>query len=288
MAPQDTRETSAAPVMRDAPYRRPVIDRGQRVVAWFSCGVTSAIAAKLALAKWGERVVIARIVLTGEHPDNDRFAADCEAWFGRPILNLAAKKYPDHWGVIEGERYINGPAGAKCSAVLKRRVREDFQDFDDLQVFGFDADEERAQNRAADFRAHHPEIMVATPLLDEDLGKSDCLALVERGGIAIPAMYLLKYPNNNCIGCVKGGMGYWNKIRVDFPEAFARMAALERKIGRSCIKTKQDGHVFLDTLDPARGRIADEPNFSCGITCHIAETKLRTPPVAGDKSREAA
>jgi hypothetical protein len=252
------------------PYRRPVVDRGQRVIAWFSCGATSAVATKLTLAQYGpERVTIARIVLKGEHDDNDRFADDCERWFGQPITNLSAKKYADHWGVVEGERYINGPSGAKCSSVLKRKVREAFQDFDDIQVFGFDADGEQAQNRAADFRANHPEIMVATPLLDEGLGKSDCLALIERAGIAIPAMYLLGYGNNNCIGCVKGGMGYWNKIRKDFPEAFARMAALERKIGRSCVKG-----VFLDELDPNRGRIEDEPRISCGITCFIAETKL--------------
>lgn len=251
------------------PYERPITDKGQRVVAWFSCGVTSAVATKLALAKWGERVVIARIVLKGEHEDNNRFAADCERWFGQPILNIASKKYADHWGVIAGERYINGPAGAKCSGVLKRKVREDFQDFWDIQVFGFDADEERAQNRARDFRRHHPDVMVSTPLLDADLGKADCLAMVGRAGIEIPAMYRLGYGNNNCIGCVKGGMGYWNKVRRDFPAAFARMAALERQIGRSCVNG-----VFLDELDPTRGRLSDEPKISCGITCFIAEQTI--------------
>lgn len=254
---------------------RALNDTGQRVIAWFSCGATSAVATKLALAKWGDRVVIARIILKGEHEDNDRFAADCEAWFGRPITNLSSKKYEDHWQVIAGERYINGPQGAKCSAMLKRKVREDFQEFDDIQVFGFDADEERLQNRAADFRAHHPEIMVATPLLDDGLGKSDCLGLVERAGIEIPAMYRLGYGNNNCIGCVKGGMGYWNKIRKDFPQVFDRMAAQERALGRSCIRTKQDGQVFLDELSPTRGRFEDEPRISCGITCFIAEDKMR-------------
>lgn len=256
------------------PYSRPLVDRGQRVIAWFSCGVTSAVAAKLAIAIYGDRVIIVRIVLKGEHADNDRFAADCERWFERPITNISSDKYKDHWQVIEGERYINGPSGAKCSALLKRKVRESFQDFDDIQVFGFDADEEKKQNRAADFRENHPEIMVATPLLDANLGHGDCMAMVERTGIEIPAMYRLNYPNNNCIGCVKGGMGYWNKIRVDFPEVFERMAKLERHLGRSCILTKKDGSVFLDTLDPNRGRIQEEAPFSCGITCFTAESVI--------------
>lgn len=182
------------------------------------------------------------------------------------IKVLQAEKYQDHWGVIEGERYINGPSGAKCSALLKRAVREKFQDFDDIQIFGFDCDEERKQARAADFRKHHPEIMVCTPLLGEGLGKADCLAILDRAGIELPYMYRAGYNNNNCIGCVKGGMGYWNKIRRDFPQAFDRMAAIERRLGRSCIKG-----VPLDQLDPARGRIEDEPEISCGITCFQAE-----------------
>lgn len=266
---------SEQPALFDlSPQPRKLNDHGQRVIAWFSCGATSAVATKLAIARWGDRVEVVRIRLEREHADNDRFAADCEAWFGRPILDIKSHRYNDHFEVALGERYINGPDGAKCSAILKRAVREAFQSFDDIQVFGFDADEEISQNRARDFRLHHPEIMLVTPLLDEGLGKADCLAMVERAGIEIPLMYRLGYGNNNCVGCWKGGMGYWNKIRRDFPEVFAEAAKVERAIGRSAIKTKTDGQVFLDTLDPARGRFEDEPRISCGVTCFTAERKI--------------
>lgn len=77
-------------------------------------------------------------------------------------------------------------------------------------------------------------------------------------------MYDMGYSNNNCIGCVKGGMGYWNKIRVDFPEVFQRMSKLEREIGHSCIKG-----VYLDELDPDRGRMEDEIMQDCGIMCYL-------------------
>ena len=76
------------------------------------------------------------------------------------------------------------------------------------------------------------------------LTKEDTHAILNRLGIRRPAMYDLGYQNNNCIGCVKGGMGYWNKIRKDFPEVFERRAKLEREIEHSCIKG-----VFLDELD---------------------------------------
>ena len=78
-------------------------------------------------------------------------------------------------------------------------------------------------------------------------------------------MYDLGYYNNNCRGCVKGGMGYWNKIRVDFPEVFANRAKMERDIGASCIKG-----VYLDELDPSRGRMSEEVMQDCSIFCQLA------------------
>ena len=70
---------------------------------------------------------------------------------------------------------------------------------------------------------------------------------------ARPLMYELGYPNNNCIGCVKGGMGYWNRIRKDFPDVFESRAKLERAVGHSMLKDK-NGPIYLDELDPNRGR----------------------------------
>jgi hypothetical protein len=90
-------------------------------------------------------------------------------------------------------------------------------------------------------------------------------------GIEIPAMYKLGYTNNNCIGCVKGQQGYWNKIRIDFPEVFERMAKLERELNVAINKTYAgDGkrkRVFLDELDPQAGRYTMEPNIECGVLC---------------------
>lgn len=74
------------------------------------------------------------------------------------------------------------------------------------------------------------------PLIDSNLTKEDAHGLLDRLGIKRPAMYDSGYKNNNCIGCVKGGMGYWNKIRKDFPDVFEKRAKLEREIGATCIK----------------------------------------------------
>ena len=92
--------------------------------------------------------------------------------------------------------------------------------------------------------------------------------------IELPMMYRLGYKNNNCIGCVKGGIGYWNKIRKDFPEDFARMAAVEREIGATILKDRRWGvtsRVYLDELDPTLGRYAAEPDIECGVVCSVGE-----------------
>ncbi|WP_230688579.1 hypothetical protein, partial [Streptococcus pneumoniae] len=90
-------------------------------------------------------------------------------------------------------------------------------------------------NRIERIKLTNPEISVAIPDADANLSHADCLALVARAGIELPKMYRLGYANNNCIGCVKGGAGYWNKIRRDFPSVFARMALVERSLGRTVL-----------------------------------------------------
>lgn len=242
-----------------------------RVVVWFSCGAASAVAAKLTLAKYGrERVTLAYTDPGSEHPDSARFMADCVRWFNHPIETLRNAKYRDTWQVWEERRFLVGPRGALCTGELKKSPRFAFQRPDDIQVFGYTADE---QDRADQFREQNFEVILKTPLIDAGLSKADCLAMIDRAGIELPLMYRLGYENNNCIGCPKGGMGYWNKIRRDFPDVFARMAKLEREIGHSVSKDN-NGPVWLDELDPARGKFYDEPKIECSLLCAAAEREM--------------
>ena len=89
-----------------------------------------------------------------------------------------------------------------------------------------------------------------------------------KAGIKIPVMYKIGYNNNNCIGCVKGGMGYWNKIRIDFPSVFEATAAIEREIGATCLKDEK-GIIYLDELDPSRGDPIKEIIPDCSLICQI-------------------
>lgn len=242
-----------------------------RVIVWFSAGAASAVAWRLAVTDYGDSVIAAYTDPGSEHTDNQRFIADCEKWIGSDVIRLKSKKYSDTWEVFEKRRFLNSPRGALCTTELKKIVRRDFQQPDDLQVFGYTAEE---QHRADRFREQNPEVNLVTPLIDRGLTKDDCLAMIDRAGIELPAMYKLGYRNNNCIGCVKGGMGYWNKIRDDFPATFARMAAVERDIGATILRDNNEP-LYLDELQTGRGDYPGEPDIQCGLLCMAAEDELK-------------
>lgn len=243
-----------------------------RIVSWFSCGAASAVATKLAIAQCGkENMVIARCIVREEHPDNERFAADCEKWFGMPITNLINEKFDGSiYRVFEKRKYISGIAGAPCTMELKKAVRLAFQLPTDRHVFGYCSEEQDRWDHFLD--ANNVDAVV--PLIERGIEHSDCLAMLKNAGIELPEMYKLGYQHNNCMGCCKGGAGYWNKIRADFPAMFDRMATVSRKIGARIVKVN-DVRVFLDELPDGVGDYQKEPEIQCGIFCHMAESEIR-------------
>jgi len=243
-----------------------------RVVSWFSCGAASAVATKLALTEFaGHEVVIVRCIVREEHPDNDRFAADCERWFGQSIVNLIASEYDGSvFNVITKRKYISGIEGAPCTMLLKKKVREDFQRPTDRHVFGYCAEEQERYDSFLD--ANNIDCIV--PLIDRNLSHANCLAMLEKASIELPAMYRLGYQHNNCIGCVKAtGAGYWNKIRQDFPERFWMMAGASRALGVKMTRVGNE-RVYLDQLPTGIGRYQDEPEIQCGIFCEMANNEI--------------
>lgn len=169
-----------------------------RTVVWFSAGAASAVAAKLTLAGADNlaNLYIAYTNPGSEHPDNERFINDCERWFRHPVDRLRSDRYQDTWDVWTKRRFIVGPTGALCTAELKKMVRYAYQQPDDIQIFGYTAEE---AHRADRFREQNPGVDLRTPLIDAGLTKDDCLAIIDRAGIRLPVMYQLGYRNNNCL-----------------------------------------------------------------------------------------
>src|SRR5215831_11769862 len=180
-----------------------------RTIVWFSCGAASAVAAKL--IPEGMPVYCET---HAEHPDNQRFLADCEKWFGRQVMRLTSNEYKNTWDVWERRKYMCGPDGAACTIQLKVMPRLEFQRPNDIHVFGYTSDE---VTRANTLRKNFPELRIRTPLIEKGINKEACIAMIERAGIEIPAMYKLGFHNNNCIPCVKAtSPGYWALIRKHF------------------------------------------------------------------------
>lgn len=245
-------------------------NKNGKVIGWWSAGVTSAIACKLAIEAYGkENVRLIYFKIGSAHEDNERFMRQCEEWYGIPIETRRSPKYKDQFEVIERTRYINGPSGARCTLELKKSVRyavEKEMEYSH-QVFGFEFNKKEI-NRALRFMEQYPDAAPIFPLIEKKMDKAACLHYLESAGIKRPKMYELGYPNNNCIGCVKGGAGYWNKIRRDFPEQFQKMSDLEDKIGATCLKDK-GGRIPLKELDPSRGHNLKIIMPDCGSFCEI-------------------
>lgn len=225
-------------------------------VSWFSAGVSSAVATKLSKPDF-----IIHNYVADHHPDTDRFIKECEEWFGQNILILKSP-YLNVENCCRAASCITMRNFSPCTKFLKIRERKIWELANPgrhTYIWGLDGTEKnRIENRIADM----PDYDHQFPL--KDLTKEDCHGILRTAGIKRPAMYDLGFPNNNCIGCVRGGMGYWNLIRKLFPEVFASRSKLERVIGHSIIKG-----VFLDELDPDAGREQKVILDECGIACEL-------------------
>lgn len=253
-----------------------------KVISWFSGGITSTIATYLALKKYGKENVDIIFFETGaHHPDNERFFSEVEEkLFEKKIIVRRNKKYVDLWDVLS-RGYINSPNGAYCTHQLKKKVREQIEKITDYdaQVFGFEF-EKKQINRALRFLQQYPKSNAVFPLIEQKVTKEDCINMFELYEIELPMMYRLGYTNNNCVGCVKGGQGYWNKIRIDFPEVFKRMAKLEREVGATCLKKtvgKRSYKLYLDELDPEAGRMEKPIVDECGVVCATEFNHIDSP-----------
>lgn len=234
-----------------------------RMVVWFSCGAASAVAAKLAVEKYGDHCEVAYCdTMATEHPDNQRFFNDVQAWIGRPITTIRSEKYGTIDDVFERTRYMAGINGARCTTELKKLPRVAWQRESDTHIFGYTQGEEK---RATSFENNNQALHVEWILIDQGVSKDKCLELLSVAGIKLPAMYALGFDHNNCLGCVKAtSPGYWNRIRRHFPETFAKRAQQSKAIGVRLVRIKNVRR-FLEELPPDAD--APDDDIECGPVC---------------------
>lgn len=241
-------------------------------LVWFSVGAASAVATKYAVKEYGKDCRVIYCDTGGEHPDNKRFLKDVEEWIDYPIEIHKNPDYEDHFDVFEKTGYLVGPWGARCTIELKKKIRLKIQQIDDIHIMGYTLEEKDRHER---FIEQNEFVKMRSILIEKQITKPECLGIIWKTGIKIPEMYELGYNHNNCIGCVKGKAGYWNKIRKDFPAHFERMSKIERNLKHTINRTESGELIYLDELDPTAGNFAKELPISCDLGCQLASMDLK-------------
>jgi len=207
------------------------------VICWWSGGITSAVACKLAIDWYGQfncRVIM--IDTRNEDKDTYRFKNDCEKWYGVAIETI--NNFGDKYECIQDVWYkylsLNVANGAVCSSELKRRTREKWEKENEYshQVFGFEFTS-REFNRALAMKLDHPHTKPIYPLLHLGMDKIACMNYVIEAELSPPRAYTeFKLHNNNCLEtlCVQGGIGYFQLAKREHKGKFDEMARVEHEL----------------------------------------------------------
>lgn len=241
-------------------------DGPTRVIVWFSCGAASAVAGKLAIEKYGPEIVelVYCDTSANEHPDNHRFLAEVGLWLKKPVKKIASEKFSTIEEVFAKRQYMSGVKGAPCTTELKKKPRFAYQKPGDVHVFGLTCEE---KDRVREFTQNNHDLLLDWILIEHAITKNACFAEMHKAGIEIPAMYLLGYENNNCIGCVKAASPtYWTRVKRDFPEIFARRAKQSRELNVKLL-VLHGRRAFLDELPDAQTWLDTLERITCGPEC---------------------
>ncbi len=243
----------------------------ESIAVWVSCGLASAVAAKLTFERYGltHNIRLVNNPVVEEGPDNRRFLADVATWCDAPIESVIHPDYPNCSAeeVWDRRKAMVFPHGAPCTVHLKKEARQIWERENpmDWHVLGFTAEERGRHDRFVLSERSN----VLPVLIDAAITKQDCMDMVIAAGIEPPAAYALGYPNANCRGCVKAtSPTYWNLVREVDPEAFASRATQSRRLGVKLARHKGQ-RVFLDELPAgAVGRSLKSLTMpDCGSFC---------------------
>lgn len=265
---------------------------GDVIAVWFSSGVPSAVAAKLAVDRYAKRCdvrVVNNFVLE-EDSDNRRFLRDVERWIGVEIEDARNVKFPHASAakVWDARGGMSFPHGAPCTQHLKKEARQQWEarNLPDWHVLGFGYEEKVRHDRFV--LTERPNVLPL--LIVAQLTRQDCYEMIVEAGIEPPRIYAMGYPNANCIGCVKAtSPTYWNHVRQVHPDVFEARAEQSRRLGAKLVRVNNK-RIFLDELDPTTvGRpMAQLKAPECGLFCETQTAYFAHPITDYGTERETA
>ena len=202
-------------------------------VVQVSGGMGSYFASRRVIDKYGpDDVTLLFADVKMEDEDLYRFLDDIEEDLGVPITRISEGRDP--WEVFKDVKYLGNTRIDPCSRVLKRDFLRDYMernfDPDDTTVYiGIDWTEEhrfvKAKPRWEPWTLAAP--LCEAPYLDKDSMREE----LERRGIAVPRLYEMGFPHNNCGGfCVKAGQAHFKILLEKMPERYAHHERKEQEL----------------------------------------------------------
>jgi len=259
-----------------------------------SGGLTSFEALRRTIERYGREQTVALFTDTLiEDPDLYRFLDDQERYFNVIINRVADGRTPfDVWHDARAIRLKlpNGVEVAPCSKILKREVGDkwiesNFAPGTYTRVFGMSWD---GVHRMERLEAELAPVPVWFPLAEPPyVDKCYIADMLERLGIAVPALYLDGFDHNNCgSGCVRAGQAHWALVYRKRPNIYALWEAREARFlaevnpNATILRDRRGGETkplplseFRERLGRGEGYDRDEWG-GCGCFAPVAQTRM--------------
>jgi hypothetical protein len=210
-----------------------------------------------------------------EDEDLYRFLHEAAEDIGGELLILAEGRDP--WRVFFDVRMMGSSRLDPCSRILKRDflrkyLEEHYSPDEDVIYIGIDYEEEHRFEAA---KGRWEPWTIKAPLCDRPyVTKMEWQRrLVEDHGIALPRLYDLGFPHNNCGGfCVKAGHAHFANLLRTMPERYCEHERKEQafrdylwatgqpKWDVSILKDRRGGKVKPLTLRALRERLEKQPD----------------------------
>lgn len=212
----------------------------RRIVVGYSGGVTSAWCLDWALRTYPRDEVAALFHDTQrEHTDTYRYLREMAERLGVEITERSDGRSVEQ--VEDDEHALANNRMAFCSRILKAEQRDRY--FAELRaagvteivsILGFSPHEWQRVQRAT-MRAEADGFSVIFPLVTTGTTKQQCADWSLALGVRLPSMYLWS-DHANCVGCRRGGKGYWLAVKANEPAVFEKAKAREREYGHTFLK----------------------------------------------------
>lgn len=236
-------------------------------IIMFSGGVGSWATAKRVAERHGTDNLILLFADTKmEDEDLYRFLDEAAEDVGGQLVKVAEGRDP--WEVFFDVRYLGNSRIDPCSRILKRELlrkwlEKHHKPEETIVYIGIDWTEEHRYNRALKY--WDPWTCKAPMCEAPYVSKKDLFAQLEDVGIALPRLYHMGFPHNNCGGfCIKAGHAHFKLLLEKMPERYLEHERKEEEFRQmtgknvSILKDRRGGTVKPLTLAALRERVQKE------------------------------